>query len=95
MELLLISRGPNTWNHDGSWGSFLLAVSWICVRYASLVLDLDVNRVGTILVELHEVKRGVARLRKRIHSDVSVLHGALTVVDDARTAPWSRIGIMR
>ena len=94
MELLLISSRANTWNHDSSWWSFLLAVSLICVRYASLVLNLDVNRMGTILVELHEVERGVARLGKRIDSDVTVLHGALTVVNDARTATWSRIGIM-
>lgn len=66
----------------------------IRVRYASLVLDLDVNWMRASLVELHEVECGVTRLGEWVNCDVTVLHRTLTV-DYARTATWSRIGIMR
>lgn len=91
LELLLISRRSNAWNHDGSWRSFLRLP--IRVRYSSLVLDLDVNWMRASLIELHEVKSGVARLGEWVNCDVSVLHWTLTV-DYARTATWSRIVIM-
>lgn len=91
LELLLISCRSNAWNHDGSWRSFLRSL--IRIRYASLVLDLDVNWMRASLVELHEVKSGVTCLGEWVNSDVSVLHRALAI-DYARTATWSRIVIM-
>ena len=99
MELLLVSGGADAW-HSYSLRRALLRiilVHTLTARYPCLILNFDVNwmRSALDIVQLHQVKRGVAGLSEWIYGYISVFQRALAINCCSGATSWGAVCVMR